>query len=115
MVEKYYTELGYVKINPGEDLSGQAAQTSWRSTTSGDRGYYSPLFVDLVDNFNQATYFGSSYNNDELKGLHYSIIREIAEKSADWASCKSILGAHIPAGELEAFLAPYEAWYAKRQ
>ncbi len=114
MVEKYYTELGYVKINPGEDLSGQAAQTSWRSTTSGDRGYYSPLFVDLVDNFNQATYFGSSYNNDELKGLHYSIIREIAEKSADWASCKSILGKHIPAVELEAFLAPYEAWYAKR-
>jgi hypothetical protein len=114
LTEKYYRELGYQK-NPGEDVSGQARQTSWRSTTSGDWGYYSPLFVDLVDDYNQAAY-NDAYNDDKVKSTHYSTIMRIVKESSDWASCKSILreSAGLPTQELNAFLDPYEYWYSNK-
>ena len=114
LVEKQYSELGYVKTHPGDDVSGQGYQASWTSATAGEWGYYSPLFVDLVDNFNQADYFGAKYNDDRLKGLHHSAIKEIASGCADWSSLKDVLAKNFTAAELGTFLAPYEAWYAAK-
>jgi hypothetical protein len=116
LTEKYYANIGYVS-SPREDISGQARQISWTSKTEGEMGYYSPLFVDLVDNFNQAVYFGSSYNNDMVKGVHYSVIMRIARESTDWASCRSILEEYetFTGQDPESFLAPYEAWYENGQ
>jgi hypothetical protein len=114
LTERYYRELGYQK-GPGEDISGQARQTSWRSTTSGDWGYYSPLFVDLIDDFNQSGY-GAAYNDDRGRGTPPATLMRIAKESADWASCKAILREEndLVGQSLDAFLAPYEYWYSNK-
>lgn len=114
LTEKYYEELGYVK-NPGQDISGQDRQFSWERTTSGALGYYSPLFIDLADDFDQGIYSTSyrKYNRDEIKGLHYGIVMKIAKESANWASCKSILRENetLSGQSWDDFLAPYDDWY----
>jgi hypothetical protein len=114
LTERYYRELGYEK-SPGEDISGQARQTSWRSTTSGDWGYYSPLFVDLVDDYNQSAR-GDAYNDDRVKLTSPATIMRIAKESDTWESCKAILRADAPlaAQGLDAFLTPYEYWYGHK-
>ncbi|MDR2910244.1 MAG: hypothetical protein LBV47_02605 [Bacteroidales bacterium] len=108
---EYYKDMGYYNTDE-DDISGQGRQT-WRKTRTGAIGYYSPLFVDLVDSYNQASYLGSTFNNDDVKNLHYSVIMKIAKESADWESCKSILRAEsgLTSQELDAFLEPYEYWY----
>ncbi|MDR2936399.1 MAG: hypothetical protein LBU80_03550 [Rikenellaceae bacterium] len=110
LTEDYYAKLGYVKIR-GEDISGQARQ-SWQKTTTGDWGCYSPLFVDLVDDFNQASNYGNpTYNHDEIKGLHYSVIMKIARESSNWTSCKGILREALTGSDLNTFLEPYDYWF----
>jgi hypothetical protein len=109
LTEKYYTELGY-EAGVTENISGQDRQR-WVKTSK--ESYYSPLLVDLVDNFNQGTYYGGNYNYDTIKGTHYTIIMEIARSCTDWESCKSVLrrSESIASQGLEAFLAPYDYWY----
>jgi hypothetical protein len=116
LTEKYYAEMGYVKPSAATDISGQARQTSWKSATAPEWGYYSPLFVDLVDNYDQSQ--SGDYNKDEVKEVHYSIIMKIASRSDDWESCRKILLEDVPAEsktitarDMEAFIAPYERWY----
>jgi hypothetical protein len=116
MTEKYYNDLGYVKTSTADDISKQARQTSWTQSENSDWGYYSPLFVDLVDNYDQSS-SNSRYNRDAIKEVHYSVIMQIAQESETWESCKSILYAKVPdrnitARDLDTFLAPYNYWYS---
>jgi hypothetical protein len=110
LTEKYYAELGYTK-SPGEDISGQDRQ-SWTSSVSGSMGYYSPLFVDLVDAFDQSSLY-MAYNRDEIKSVHYATIMRIARESSNWTSCKSILR-EDPGQDWDTFMAPYDLWYQNR-
>jgi hypothetical protein len=115
LTDKYYADLGYTKTIE-EDVSNQSRQFSWHSTIAGDWGYYSPLFIDLADSFNQKQYNpASNYNNDEIKGVNYSIINRIIRESTTWASCKSILMEYPDIADqgLDTFFAPYDKWYAR--
>jgi hypothetical protein len=110
--DRYFAELGYAR-DASEEISGQSRQYSWMSTRRDDWGYYSPLFVDLMDNYNQSTR-DSKFNNDGVKGIPAATIMKVASESADWASCNGILRADktITGAEWDKFLAPYEQWYA---
>jgi hypothetical protein len=113
LTEKYYAELGYEKADPTRDISDQARQF-WKMTRTGDMGYYSPFFVDLVDNFNQGSHYpGNGYNSEEVKGAPYSVIMKMVRESIDWASAKSILRMEptLVSQDLETFLTPYEYWF----
>jgi hypothetical protein len=110
LTEKYYAELGYIK-SPGEDISGQDRQ-SWTPSVTGSMGYYSPLFVDLVDSFDQSSLY-STYNRDEIKSVHYATIMKIARESSDWTSCKSILR-EDSGPDWDTFFAPYDRWQGAR-
>lgn len=113
LADKYYTALGYVKSSIRQDITGCAAQ-SWRKT-DGSTAYYSPLFVDLMDSFDQ-TYWGSSYNPDPIEGVYHPVIREIITQCTDFNSLKTKLrqyvGRYYTAEELNSFLAPYEYWFS---
>lgn len=109
LTDRYYQDLGY-KRGLNEDISGQDRQ-SWRQTRNGAMGYYSPLFVDLVDEYNQSS-INNTYNNDQVKGLSYVTIMQIAKESTDWESCKSILRAATSLqGNLDTFFQPYDYWF----
>jgi hypothetical protein len=107
--------LGYIK-GLGEDISGQARQSAWTKTLTGEYGNYSPFFVDLVDDFNQASYYGSAYNDDRIKDLHYSVIMKIARECTYWADCKSKLreNSTLVNQGLDTFLEPYDYWFSHR-
>lgn len=114
LTQKYFAELGYVP-DAGRDISGQSRQTSWVRTTTSDWGYYSPLFVDLEDTYNQSL-IGSNYNDDRVKDVHYSVMMQVAADADTWEECKAILRREVTGQDqdLDAFFAPYDYWYANR-
>ncbi len=59
--ELYYTSKGYVKPNPWSHINWQHRQ-SWTGATPR---FYSPIFVDLKDSFNQNSY-NPSYLYDSI-------------------------------------------------
>jgi hypothetical protein len=115
LTDQYYVDLGYTR-SIHEDVSQQSRQFTWYSTVSGDIGYYSPLFVDLADNYDQKQYSPeSNYNSDQIKDVNFSIIGRIAREGTSWESCKNILKEYpeIVKQGLDAFFAPYDKWYAR--
>ena len=55
---------------------------------------YSPLFVDLIDDYNQ--YENDIYlPNDRINNVPHSLMREIAQEDYNWAECKSRLVSKI--------------------
>ncbi len=65
--EDYYTSKGYIKPSPGFSINDQFRQ-SW--TNGCALHNYSPLFIDLVDSYNQGL-ADSSKPYDELDSLSY--------------------------------------------
>lgn len=113
--ELFYTNAGYIKLSRSEDITGQARQ-QWTQYSNSSTKYYSPLFVDMVDNYNQY-YDDERYNNDPIQDVPYSIIiLRIVSECTTWSSVKNVLqeyvGAAYPQSELDKFLVPYDYWFA---
>lgn len=82
--ETYYKSLGHT-IAPGTDITGQARQDWYFGKNT-----YSPLFVDMVDDYNQHT-SNTGYNYDIIKNTPHSAIKYIISNSSDWTSCRSLI------------------------
>lgn len=90
--EKYYQSLGWVKPYVGFDITGhQGRQTWWRLGSD----YYSPLFVDLTDSYNQKTITSPSLPDDGLEGVPPSVVWNIVSTSTTWVQCKSKLQSYV--------------------
>lgn len=111
--EHYYANMGYTPL-ANDYLTGCNPQ-GWQRTNSST-AYYSPLFVDLVDDYNQGASSNSSYNNDKIKGVPYYIIKEVAANCTDWNSVKAKLranaGAYYSLTDINNFFIPYDYWFA---
>ena len=83
--EQYYYTKGYVKINPSDILTGQERQ-NW---VVSDTTRYSPLFVDLMDSFNQHT-VNSSCPSDLITGTPLSTILEMGKDAITLQDVKTI-------------------------
>ena len=86
---------------------------NWKSTDTGDGSHYSPLFVDLIDDFNQSVN-NASLNNDTISGSNHQIIfAMIAPKN--WQDIKSKLSEYIGSSftqnEFNSFIAPYDYYF----
>ncbi len=116
--ELYYTRLGYVETVSDEDITYQARQI-WRKTDIGTNAPYSPLFVDLIDDFNQYAYYGPSANlvQDLMSGVPHSVINRVACQGWEWAKCKSILqeyvGTYYNAVDFNYYIGHYDYWFAR--
>lgn len=103
--ELYYTYLGWVKpADDSSNITGQARQ-NWVPVFSD---YYSPLFVDLRDSYEQE---GSG---DVIENVSFSVINDIGAKASDWSTCRALIRSHLGANYsnavLDAFFAPYNAY-----
>ena len=82
-----------------------------------DSYYYSPLFVDLRDNYNQCERLNNSrYANDAIKNVPYSLINKLARESS-WTGVKKVLREHISSGyytetQLNDFLVQWDKYFA---
>ena len=80
--EQYYFTKGYVKSNPSDILTGQECQ-NWIASS------YSPLFVDLMDSYNQHT-ANTSYPNDLISGTPLSTILDMGKEAETLQDIKDI-------------------------
>ena len=114
--EEYYSTLGWNIVLDDESITGQGRQL-WRKTYQVDEGaYYSPIFVDLVDNLNQKNRWGMAYNNDQISDVPHAIINEMAAECTNWSSVKLYLdmycGIYYTVTQYTNFIEPYEFWFS---
>ncbi|MDR1671218.1 MAG: hypothetical protein LBR57_01720 [Alistipes sp.] len=90
--EEYYKALGWARFSPRTDIS-ENAQQIWRKTFDNVREYYSPLFVDLTDNYNQF----DDYNgpNDNIKDVPATAVWNLALTCNTWAQYRAKLESYI--------------------
>ncbi|HJG72184.1 MAG TPA: hypothetical protein K8V55_01515 [Alistipes finegoldii] len=124
LTELYYKQLGYIKpADPVIDSSytdyTHNARQNWVKTTVGTRSLYSPLFVDLVDDYNQEVLSelrpDLEFNSDLISNVPHSVIQEMAYYGHDWYSIRQILEKYVDVyysfEDFKAFKAPYEYWF----
>ena len=98
---------------------------AWQISMDGEYGWFevsasngenSPLFVDLVDDFNQGS-LNSKYPTDRIENVPNSLISIIAEEDYDWNDLKSRLqnyvGTYYTEQDLTTYLSNYEYWFSK--
>lgn len=84
--EQYYTSLGW--IHPGGDYRIAApTRQYWTKTMEGSSLWYSPLFIDLTDHYNQGAY-NYSRPYDCIDGIPPELIWWIITRSQTWAQCR---------------------------
>jgi len=84
---KEYEELG-VKI-PSYIINNMNKQMSW--PYANDDNAYSPMFIDLVDDYNQKNVYGNNYPDDKVTGYTMANLSRIALNSYGLSSLKSTL------------------------
>lgn len=113
--EAYYKSLRWSPSSAAQDITGQARQSWTKYDTK-----YSPLFVDLSDNYNQRTNY-LSVPTDDLYGLPLALIWSALIESKNWTQCRQILqsyvnifhpGSSYTSPELNAYIADYDYWFA---
>lgn len=108
--ELYYTSIhNYNKPYVDFNITNQGHQ-KWAKTYSRE---YSPLFVDLIDDFDQSVN-GEGFNVDRIKNFPHSIIRTIAAECETWGQMKTKLqqyiGKYYTSSDFDSFVAPYDYW-----
>lgn len=107
--ETYYLSKGYVRPFPGLTINMQDRQ--WWTPYSPlfiddpDLYYYTPLFIDLTDDYNQGCI------TDTISGVPASVIDAMMETCTTVSACKSYLlsyvGTYYTSPEINAYLAYY--------
>lgn len=114
LCEKYYFSIDYMPYG-GFDFTSQARQ-DWKLGIVGDGIYYSPLFVDLVDEYDQSgNSIFSVFCTDVIKNVPHEIISRIATESKEWKTCRNILeeyiGTYYNRTDLDNLLRYYDAYF----
>lgn len=117
LASKYYIDKEYEPYY-GEDISVYNGRQKWyKDKAPSSLGHYSPLLVDLVDDYNQNPNKTNIYNYDIIHDVPNLVITKVAKEATTWASCKDILrsfvGQYYTSVELEEFFEPYDYWFAK--
>ena len=110
--ESYYSDIGQTILDTFSFINPQKHQ-NWTSS-QGSYGRYSPLYVDLMDSCNQSGY-GTSYLNDSISNVPYSVIRQIMILSTTWESCKNLLstcgGSFYTTSQIDAYTSGIDTWF----
>ncbi|MBQ9309589.1 MAG: hypothetical protein IJ222_01845 [Bacteroidales bacterium] len=108
----FYVSLGET-VNDSFNYINQQKHQNWVATQT-TYGRYSPLFIDLCDSYNQSI-SSVAYLNDDLSGMTYPIIRQLAVSSTTWDSCKSLLtasaGTYYTPAQLSQYTAGIDGWF----
>ncbi len=81
--ENYYRSVGWNGGVP-DDITYYNRQNDWTKYYPNDSGYYSPLFIDLTDDYNQRFFLGTTYPQDFMVGVPASAIWDIISTNPDW-------------------------------
>ena len=90
---------------------------TWKKNDSGDASYYSPLFIDMIDDNNQ--YYtqgdGDDYNYDVLNNIPHSLIKSLVTDNRTWSQIKAqmqdYVGVYFQQAEYNSFITPYNYYF----
>lgn len=109
-VFRYYSSL----IGSNHYLVHSICTQGRQMWTPSSSSNYSPIFVDLFDDYNQHTH-NSNYNNDPISYVPVSFIRYCAlgptTFQAVYNNLLSGVGTYYSSDEFNTFIAPYSAFY----
>jgi hypothetical protein len=124
--ERYYASLGWIRPSvssyfPYGDITGDSRQGWVETLRLGQLGEYTPLFVDLADNYNQTTYWSSATPNDAIDGVPASVIWNVISTSRTWDQCRDKLEEYIGTGvgkyytatEFQTWIEDFEFWFTR--
>lgn len=108
----YYTVTNSGVYNPEWEDSLKDSGQYWLKTYSSSIVVYSPLFIDLYDNYNQNVLIGPSFNDDRISGVPHSVIQSILAGQQTWQDLKNSLygyvGVYYSYDDYSAFVEPYD-------
>lgn len=109
--EQYYKSLGWIKTSNRTEITDQGNQT-WMIAAHGRDPEYTPLFVDLKDDFNQTERW-RPVPRDEIVGFPTRSIRNIVVGSTSWTNVKrqiieQVGTEYCTATQLNNYLTDYE-------
>jgi hypothetical protein len=125
ITREYYKSIGW----PGEPdglysaVSAPGRQGWWKddSTTFGPwgfykHGWYSPLFIDLTDTYNQKVTTAHSQPNDNIQGFPATKVWNVIKNTTSWPQCKTKLqgytGTYYTANDFNMWIADFDYWIA---
>lgn len=114
----YYKWLNSGVYNSSWDFYLTSSNQYWKKTQQSSLGCYSPLFIDLVDNYNQRT-AGNDYNNDLISGVSPSSMPGIVMGKKTWPEFKSYLSSYLSGNYsnymISEFVEPYDYYISHYQ
>lgn len=103
--EQYYISKGYVQPITYPYVNDNWCQL-WQGTEATPYYWYSPLFVDLVDDFNQSD-ISSIYLNDDINEFDILDVEELISSCKTVSECKNHPICSIAANKLNAYFSYY--------
>jgi hypothetical protein len=91
---EYYKTQGWIHPDGNPQIVG-SSQQDWQKTDTGNLSWYSPLFIDLTDNYNQAAALGSYFPNDNIQGVSASNVWNMITTSTSWTQIKPKIVAYV--------------------
>lgn len=103
-----------IVVKDGNDLGGGKQFWNHLDTTYENR--YTPVFIDLIDNYNQYYELGAQYNNDPISAVPLNVVINMAMQNDNWSSLKAALsgkiGQYYTLGDYNTFVSPYDYYFS---
>jgi hypothetical protein len=110
--EAYYASLGWTKPSVSSDITTYGQQ-DWDFSVAPNAGWYSPLFIDLTDNYNQQQAYVVR-PNDNISNIPPSVIWNIINTCQTWTQCRpklqSYVGTYYTATEFSNWIRTFDLW-----
>ncbi len=89
----YYAQYG--KTFPENSSDMYQGWQGWMIEDDDLHIHYTPLFVDLFDNYNQNISYSDRCPSDVISNFSHEAMLRIARDCYDWTSCKQILQSYV--------------------
>ncbi len=116
--EEYYVSQGATRPSSGYwTIAGDNHRQYWHENyaPSSILKYYSPLFIDLTDIYNQKTTTTSVYPNDAIQGVPASKIWDIVSVGTTWPLCRSglqsMVGTYYTSTAFNNWIIQFDNWF----
>lgn len=117
----------YISRNYYTYENGGVYDSAWNSSLGGGKQFwnhldttyenrYTPVFIDLIDNYNQYYELGAQYNNDPISAVPLNVVINMSMQNDNWSSLKAALsgkiGQYYTLGDYNTFVSPYDYYFS---
>ena len=112
---RYYTMMNSGVYNSHWGFYLGQSKQMWECTDTSSENCYTPIYIDLQDDYNQYYELGTQFNMDPISGVPIGTIINLALQNNNWNSLRSAMGNYVgiyyTQSEYNAFIAPYNTYF----